>query len=170
MDSKPLKQLMLGVALCKIGLLITFSYNNIIRSILKRKYIMKKTIEVVGAIIIDNQKILCAQRGPGKSLAHYWEFPGGKIEEHETPIEALKRELTEELLISVNVEEELFESTTYEYDFGFVHLTTFICHLIEGVPTLTEHVNIKWLPSSKLGTLEWAPADIPTVEKLKTTL
>ncbi|MGM0214090.1 (deoxy)nucleoside triphosphate pyrophosphohydrolase [Enterococcus sp. AZ109] len=130
---------------------------------------MKKTIEVVGAIIVDNGKILCAQRGPEKSLANFWEFPGGKIESNETPIDALKRELTEELLITVTVEDELFESTKHEYDFGIVHLTTFICHLQQGEPQLTEHVAIKWLPVEELGTLEWAPADIPTVEKLKTS-
>ena len=130
---------------------------------------MKKTIEVVGAIIVDNGKILCAQRGPEKSLANFWEFPGGKVEVDETPIEALKRELTEELLITVTVEDEMFESTKHEYDFGIVHLTTFICHLQEGQPKLTEHVAIKWLPVEELDSLEWAPADIPTVKKLKTS-
>ncbi len=128
---------------------------------------MKKTIEVVGAIIVDNGKILCAQRGPEKSLANYWEFPGGKIEAGETPVAALKRELTEELLITVTVDEEMFESTKHEYDFGIVHLTTFICHLEEGEPQLTEHVAIKWLPAEELDTLEWAPADVPAVDKLK---
>lgn len=128
---------------------------------------MKKEIKVAGAIIVDNGKILCAQRGPKKSLANYWEFPGGKIEPNETPVEALKRELTEELLISVSVNEEVFESTKYEYDFGFVHLMTFICHLQDGVPKLTEHVAIKWLSADELETLNWAPADIPAVEKLK---
>lgn len=130
---------------------------------------MKKTIEVVGAIIVDNGKILCAQRGPEKSLANFWEFPGGKVEANETPIEALKRELTEELLITVTVDDEMFESTKHEYDFGIVHLTTFICHLEKGKPQLTEHVAIKWLPVEELDTLEWAPADVPAVEKLKTS-
>lgn len=128
---------------------------------------MKKVIEVVGAVIIDNQKILCAQRGVGKALETYWEFPGGKVEENETPIEALKRELTEELLVSVDVKDEVFESTKYNYDFGIVHLTTFICYLVKEKPLLTEHIAIKWLPVSELSTLKWAPADIPTVEKLK---
>ncbi|GAA2916319.1 (deoxy)nucleoside triphosphate pyrophosphohydrolase [Enterococcus pseudoavium] len=129
---------------------------------------MKKTIEVVGAIIIDNGKILCAQRGPEKSLANFWEFPGGKVEANETPIEALKREVVEELLITVTIEDQAFESTKYEYDFGSIHLTTFICHLQQGEPKLTEHEAIVWLPVEELESLEWAPADIPTVEKLKT--
>lgn len=127
---------------------------------------MKKKINVVGAILIDNGKILCAQRGEDKSLPYFWEFPGGKIELNETPHEALKREISEELLIKVDVEEEVFENTTYEYDFGIVNLTTFICHLQNGMPKLTEHIAIKWLSSADLFELEWAPADVPSVEKL----
>lgn len=128
---------------------------------------MKKEINVVGAILIRDGKIMCAQRGETKSLAHYWEFPGGKIEKNETPREALKRELSEELLIEVDVSQEPFELTTYEYDFGVVNLTTFICHLRDNEPQLTEHIAIKWLQPSELSRLEWAPADIPAVRKLE---
>jgi 8-oxo-dGTP diphosphatase len=128
---------------------------------------MKKEINVVGAILIRDGKIMCAQRGESKSLAHYWEFPGGKIEKNETPREALKRELSEELLVEVDVSQEPFELTTYEYDFGVVNLTTFICHLRDNEPQLTEHIAIKWLQPSELSRLEWAPADIPAVRKLE---
>lgn len=127
---------------------------------------MKKEINVVGAIIIKEDKILCAQRGESKALARLWEFPGGKVEPGETPREALKRELAEELLVEVSVEGSLFEQTSYEYDFGVVHLTTFICTLVAGMPKLTEHIAIKWLDPSELSSLAWAPADIPAVEKL----
>lgn len=130
---------------------------------------MKKQINVVGAIIIDKNKILCAQRGPGRSLANLWEFPGGKIEKSESASEALERELSEELLIKVVVEQAPFEVTTYEYDFGIVTLTTFICHLKQGTPKLTEHIAIKWLAVEQLHELPWAPADIPTVQKLEKT-
>ncbi|MBS4197094.1 (deoxy)nucleoside triphosphate pyrophosphohydrolase [Lederbergia citri] len=126
---------------------------------------MKKDIHVVGAVIIDNGKILCAQRNPHKALPLKWEFPGGKIEEDETPQEALKREINEEMLCTIEVGEQI-EHTVYEYDFGIVHLTTYFCKLIEGKPKLTEHVAIKWLPLEELQTLDWAPADIPTIEKL----
>lgn len=126
---------------------------------------MKKEIHVVGAVIESKGKILCAQRGPGKSLAHLWEFPGGKIESGETEQEALEREVREELVCKVNVKERI-TTTRYEYDFGFVNLTTFQCDLLEGEPFLTEHVQVKWLPVEELHTLEWAPADIPTIEML----
>ncbi|MFC6345681.1 (deoxy)nucleoside triphosphate pyrophosphohydrolase [Vagococcus carniphilus] len=130
---------------------------------------MKKEIDVVGAIIIKDKKILCCQRGPGRALANLWEFPGGKIEENETKVQALKRELREELKITVSMVEETFDFTRYEYDFGFVNLTTFICYLESGEPQLTEHLQVKWLSPQELDSLEWAPADIPTVEKLKVT-
>ena len=126
---------------------------------------MKKDIHVVGAVIIENDKILCAQRGPSKSLPLKWEFPGGKIEEGETPQEALSREIKEEMQCKVEIGGQV-EHTVYEYDFGIVHLTTYYCKLIEGKPVLTEHASIKWLSPDQLKSLDWAPADIPAIEKL----
>lgn len=130
---------------------------------------MKKNIHVVGAIIIDNSKILCAQRGPSKALPYKWEFPGGKIESGETPQQALIREINEEMNCKIEIGEQV-EHTVYEYDFGIVHLTTFYCKLIEGKPILTEHVSIKWLLPSELESLDWAPADIPAINKISKTL
>jgi len=95
-----------------------------------------------------------------------WEFPGGKIETSESPVEALRRELMEELRIQVEIVDCQFESTTYEYDFGVVTLKTYICHLETGVPVLTEHIQSKWLSIDELNQLDWAPADIPAVQKL----
>lgn len=126
---------------------------------------MKKDIHVVGAVIIEDEKILCAQRGTMKALPLKWEFPGGKIEAGESPQEALQREINEEMRCKIEIGEQI-EQTTYEYDFGIVHLTTFYCKLIEGKPVLTEHVAIKWLSPKDLHSLDWAPADIPAIEKL----
>ena len=78
----------------------------------------RKIINVVGAAIVTNGTVLCAQRGPGKSLAGYWEFPGGKIEPHETARQALHREIEEELLCEVEVAEEV---CTREYAYGSLH-------------------------------------------------
>lgn len=130
-----------------------------------------KKIMVVGAIIVDNNnKIFCAQRGPGRTLENLWEFPGGKIVEGETDIQALKRELAEELKVSVLVKEIVFERTQFEYDFGIVNLSTFICYLQnEDQPILSEHIASKWLSIKELETLNWAPADKPTVKKLMKT-
>ncbi len=128
---------------------------------------MKRQINVVGAIIVKNGKILCAQRGYDKSLAGFWEFPGGKIESGETATQALKREIREELLFEISDEPEKFISTSFEYEFGIVNLTTFICYIKKGIPTLTEHIAIKWLKQEELEQLEWAPADISTVSELK---
>lgn len=129
---------------------------------------MKKNIRVVGAVIIDGDKILCAQRGMEKSLPGLWEFPGGKIEGNETPQSALQREIQEEMHCQVEIGEQV-EHTVYEYDFGIVHLTTFYCQLVEGTPVLTEHIEIQWLKADELEQLKWAPADIPAIEKLKRT-
>lgn len=123
----------------------------------------KKQINVVGAVVVSNGQVLCAQRGSKGSLAGMWEFPGGKIEPGESPRTALEREITEELLCSVDVGEQV-TATTHEYDFGVVTLTTFYCTLVEGTPQLTEHEEVRWLDPTDLASLSWAPADIPAVE------
>jgi 8-oxo-dGTP diphosphatase len=129
---------------------------------------MKKNMYVVGAVIVENGKILCAQRGPDKALPLKWEFPGGKIEEGESPQEALRREIDEEMHCKIEIGNQI-EHTVYEYDFGIVHLTTFYCRLTEGKPVLTEHASMKWLSPDELKSLDWAPADIPAIEKLSST-
>ena len=126
----------------------------------------RKNIEVSGAIIIQDSKIFCAQRNNHGSLPLKWEFPGGKVEAAETHHTALQRELIEELEIEVEMNEDIYMSVSHEYDFGTVHLTTIVCHLKGEVPLLKEHHDSKWLPAEELNTLDWAPADIPIIEKL----
>ncbi len=128
---------------------------------------MGKQIAVVGAVIEHDGLILCAQRATG-ALAGMWEFPGGKIEPGESALQALEREIREELRCVVDVGDEV-TTTAHEYDFGTVTLTTFRCRLIEGEPELTEHAAIKWLAPSDLPSLDWAPADIPAVQILAAT-
>lgn len=122
----------------------------------------KKEIQVVGAVVLKDEKILCAQRGDRGSLAGMWEFPGGKIEPGESARHALVREITEELECQVNVGREI-TTTVHEYDFGIVSLTTFYCELVGGEPVLTEHAAVQWLPPAELDQLDWAPADIPAI-------
>jgi 8-oxo-dGTP diphosphatase len=123
---------------------------------------VKRQIRVVGAAVLHDGLILCAQRGLNGNLAGLWEFPGGKIEPGESPEVALEREIREELDCSVEVGREI-TTTIYEYDFGIISLTTFYCSLISGTPTLTEHVALKWMSPGELDTITWAPADIPAV-------
>ena len=127
---------------------------------------MLKRIEVVGAVLVHDGRVFAAKRGPGKSMAGFWEFPGGKVEAGETPEDALARELREELQIEVAVGEFLV-TATHEADTAVIELSTYLCTIIKDVPVLTEHEESRWLPVSELCDVEWAPADIPTVELLQ---
>lgn len=130
---------------------------------------MTKRVEVVGAVIVREGKILCAKRGDGGLLPGMWEFPGGKVEPSESKREALVREIREELNADIEVGDEIV-CTVHEYDFATVSLTTFFCSLLSGEPEKSEHSQLLWLESERLATVEWAPADIPAVEKIQESL
>ncbi|MCY6354213.1 (deoxy)nucleoside triphosphate pyrophosphohydrolase [Clostridium sp. ZS2-4] len=127
---------------------------------------MKKTIEVVGAIIEnDNNEILCALRSPKMSLPNMWEFPGGKVEENENLAQAIVREIQEELKCSIECK-EIFNDNTHDYEKFIVNLITIKCKIKDGTPTANEYSKLIWLKRENLESLKWAPADIPTVEQL----
>lgn len=127
---------------------------------------MKRVIEVVGAVILIDGKVLCVQRGPDGSLPGMWEFPGGEIERGEAPQDALEREIVEELQCRVSVGDEV-TFTAHEYDFDVVNLQTFFCELTAGSPQLVEHSQLLWSDPRDLGSLEWAPADLPAVAAIQ---
>jgi 8-oxo-dGTP diphosphatase len=127
---------------------------------------VKKTVRVVGAVIYNEQnEILCALRSPEMSLPNLWEFPGGKIEDGENPEEALVREIREELGCTIEVYEKI-EEVHHEYPNVIVNLLTYKAKIVEGEPKAKEHAELKWMPLQELHSLEWAPADIPTVDAL----
>ena len=126
---------------------------------------MSKPIRVVGAVFHDGQRFLACRKKPGKPLEGHWEFPGGKIEPGETPEQALAREIREELNLIAEVGQKV-TTTTYEYDFATIELTTFYCTLVDGDLRLTDHDATKWVTSTEAAHLAWAPADIPAVEAI----
>ena len=124
-----------------------------------------KSIEVVAAIIFDEQgRIFATQRGYGE-WKDWWEFPGGKMESRETPQQALKREIREELDAEIEVGELL---RTIDYDYPNFHLTMhcFKCTLDSAI-TLKEHEAAKWLKPEELNTVQWLPADEEIINELK---
>lgn len=124
-----------------------------------------KTVRVAAAIIKDNNRIFATQRGYGE-FKDGWEFPGGKIEENETPREALVREIKEELDIIIIVEKLI---DIVEYDYPNFHLTMhcYLCTIVAGDLVLKEHKAARWITKEHLGSVEWLPADLELIEKIE---
>ncbi|MDD6191369.1 MAG: 8-oxo-dGTP diphosphatase MutT, partial [Firmicutes bacterium] len=123
------------------------------------------TIEVAAAIIVKDNKVFATQRGYGE-FKDGWEFPGGKLEPGESAREALVREIREELDVDIRVGRLL---ETVEYDYPKFHLTMhcFICELLSEEIVLKEHEDARWLKEDELDTVDWLPADVGLINKLK---
>jgi len=132
-----------------------------------------KAVRVVGAIIVAEKEIcdssdtmiLATQRGYGE-FKDRWEFPGGKIEDGETPEEAIVREIKEELDTNIKVERYI---DTIEYDYPEFHLSMdcFLCTIIKGDLVLKEHEAARWLTRDTIDEVDWLPADIILMDKIK---
>ena len=125
----------------------------------------KKIINVVAAAIEKDGKFFCAQRPEGKSLGGFWEFPGGKLENGESPEQALIREIKEELNSDIEILAYINEAS-YDYDFGTVNMKTYHAQLVSGNLELLEHQDARWLLPHELKNINWAPVDRPAVEIL----
>lgn len=123
-----------------------------------------KTINVVAAVIMKEGRVFATQRGYGE-FKDGWEFPGGKVEEGESPEEALRREIREELEVEVNVGDLI---DTIEYDYPAFHLSMkcYACTIAGGSPHLLEHEAARWLSADQLDSVAWLPADITLIPKI----
>ncbi len=122
-------------------------------------------ITVTAAIIEKDGLILAARRNPGKHMAGHWEFPGGKLEENESPEECLKRELKEEFDINCRID-TFFAESIYDYGEKTIKLLCYFATHLEGAFLCKDHDRIVWLPPAELERLLWAPADIPLMQRL----
>lgn len=124
-----------------------------------------KTVKVVAAIIKHEDKIFATQRGYG-DFAGGWEFPGGKVEDGETPEDAIVREIHEELEATIAVDSFVCQ---VEYDYPAFHLSMkcYLCNVASGHLKLLEHSDAKWLDADNLDSVDWLPADIEVVNAIK---
>ena len=127
-----------------------------------------KQVEVVAAIIVADGKVLATQRGYGEHKDK-WEFPGGKIEPGETPTQALRREIREELSAEISVDRFV---CTVEHDYPTFHLTmhNYLCHIASGHLQLLEHEAARWLDLDHITSVDWLPADLKILAPLRQLL
>ncbi len=127
--------------------------------------IKMKTIQVAAAIMIHDSRIFATQRGCGE-FKDGWEFPGGKLEPGETPQQALVREIKEELDTDIQVG-RLLETVEYDYPKFHLIMYCFLCTIKSGKPVLREHEAARWLTKEELDSVDWLPADVIAVRRLK---
>ena len=131
----------------------------------KRKSIMKEKL-VTAALIKKEGKYLIARRAPSEPLSSFWEFPGGKIEENETPEQCLIREIKEELEIDIEVN-GFFQESVFEYGTGKILLLAYHCTWLTGEIVPSAHDRVEWHKPEAILMLNLLPADIPIVESLR---
>jgi 8-oxo-dGTP diphosphatase len=127
-----------------------------------------KTLHVVCAVIRKDDKIFATQRGYGE-FKDGWEFPGGKIESGETPQQALKREIHEELDTEINVGDQI-EMVEYDYPEFHLSMQCFWCNVLSGKLTLLEAEDARWLTKDTIESVDWLPADKELVQKIKESM
>lgn len=127
-----------------------------------------KTIKVVAAVIKDANRIFATARGYG-DYKGWWEFPGGKVEQGETPQQALVREIKKELDTEISVG-ELIDTVEYDYPAFHLSMDCFWAEVVAGSLQLIEAAEAKWLTKETLDSVKWLPADITLIEKIKQSL
>lgn len=130
---------------------------------------MLTALHVVCSIIERNGKFLIAQRPRGKSLELKWEFPGGKVDISESEIEALKREVMEELGIEIEVRQRM-TPCIYKYTDFTVNLVPYRCTILSGEPIPHEHLDIVWVDTESVWKYDLADADTPIIEEYRAFL
>lgn len=121
---------------------------------------------VAAAIILDNDKVLIAQREEGSNMEYMWEFPGGKLEINETPEECLVREIKEELDIEIEPV-DIYKAVRHKHKDKDILLLAYICRYVKGEGRPIECNDFRWIEKEQLNLFEYTPADVPIVEKLK---
>lgn len=126
-----------------------------------------KHVEVVAAIIVNDDKVLCVQRGENKYeyISQKFEFPGGKIESGETREDTIVREIMEELDLKIQIQKE-FITINHNYPDFTLTMHSFICSCENTNLNLKEHISFEWLQLNELSKLDWAGADVPIVAEL----
>lgn len=122
-------------------------------------------LDVTAAIILKNDTVFIAKKGPDGRFAHKWEFPGGKMEEGEKPEDCVVREILEEFGITIQVT-GFFAESIHTFPEGQLRIFAYYCQWVGGEISLTEHAEYLWAPIQSLDQHDFAPADLPLAQKL----